>query len=74
MVYFGLPWADSGCYDNDGLIEFWKEDELEEMPQIRWDQKNYTVNIRKSQQRQLRGFTHGPEWLDKIRCSPVTCH
>ena len=49
VVYFGLHWTDSGCYDNDGLTEVKKEDKLEEMPQIRWDQENYTANKRKSQ-------------------------
>lgn len=37
MVYFGLHLADLGCHDNNGFVEDKKEDELEEMPQVRWE-------------------------------------
>lgn len=48
ILYFGLHLVDPGCYDDDGLIEVRKEDELEEMPQVRWKLGNSTVYTKRS--------------------------
>lgn len=66
MVYFGLHWADSGCYDSDSLTEVRKEDELEKC--LRSDgTRRITLLIKESPSRDnSEGLHMGQNGLAKL--------